>query len=140
LALAGDPVCATFLRDRVKPAAAVPAGEVARLVSDFDSPAFATRERAAAALAKLGDAAAPDLRAALRGELSAEQRQRIEGVLGKWALMESDPDRLRLLRCVEVLERSGSADARAVLGALAKGAAGARLTRDASDAIRRLKE
>jgi WD40 repeat protein len=138
LALAADPGCAGFLRDRVKPAAAVPAGEVARLVGDLDSPAFATRERATAALAKLGDAAEADLRAALRGEVSAEQRRRIEGVFAKWGLTESDPDRLRALRGVEALERSGSADARAVLGGLAKGAAGARLTRESGDALRRL--
>jgi hypothetical protein len=52
-------------------------------------------------------------------------------------LTESDPDRLRALRSVEVLERVGSAEARSVLGELAKGASGARLTRDAAEAVRR---
>jgi RNA polymerase sigma factor (sigma-70 family) len=138
LALASDPRCAGFLRNRVKPAAAIPAGEITRLVGDLDSAAFATRERATAALATLGDAAEADLRAALRGDVSAEQRRRIEGVLAKWGLTESDSERLRALRCVEVLERSASAAAREVLAGLANGAAGARLTREAGDAIRRL--
>jgi WD40 repeat protein len=138
LALASDPGCAGFLRDRVKPAAAIPAGAITRLVGDLDSAAFATRERATEALARLGDAAGADLRAALRGDVTAEQRRRIEGVLAKWGLTESDPDRLRALRCVEVLERSGSADARELLGGLANGAAGARLTREAGHAIRHL--
>ena len=139
LALAADPGCAGFLRGRVKPAAAVPAGEVARLVGELDNPAFATRERATAALVGLGDAATDDLRAALRGELSAEQRRRAEGVLTGWGrLTESDPQRLRALRCVEALEGSGTAEARALLAGLAKGAAGARLTREAADALSRL--
>jgi hypothetical protein len=59
-------------------------------------------------------------------------------VLAKRSLTESDPDRLRLLRCVEVLERVRSAEARSVLVELAKGAVGARLSREADGAIRRL--
>jgi len=138
LALAADPGCAAFLRGRVKPTAAAPADEVARLVGELDSADFATRERATAALAKLGDGAAAGLRAALAGDLSAEQRRRVESVLGKWGPAVSDPERLRALRCVEALERSGTAEARALLAGLAGGAAGARLTREAADALSRL--
>ncbi|HEY8503550.1 MAG TPA: sigma factor-like helix-turn-helix DNA-binding protein [Gemmataceae bacterium] len=140
LALAADPRGAAFLRDRVKPAVAAPADQVRRFIRDLDSPEFATRERAAAALEKLGDAADTQLRAALKGDLSSEQRRRIEGVLGEPRLTESDPGRLRALRCVEVLERSGSAEARTVLGGLAKGAPGARLTRESIAALRRLSQ
>jgi hypothetical protein len=47
-------------------------------------------------------------------------------------------DRLRERRAVEVLERVRTADARAVLDALADGAAGAELTERARAAVRRL--
>jgi hypothetical protein len=76
----------------------------------------------------------------LRGELSAEQHRRILDVLAKRTLTESDQERLRSLRCVEVLERVGSVEARSVLGELAKGPAGARLTREAANAVRRMNE
>jgi|HubBroStandDraft_5_1064220.scaffolds.fasta_scaffold236329_2 hypothetical protein len=42
----------------------------------------------------------------------AVQKQRILEVPDKRALFESDPERLRALQCVEVLERIGSTGAR----------------------------
>src|SRR5262249_54506447 len=138
LALAADPGCAAMLRDRVKPAVAPPPDQVRKLIADLDSATFATRQRATAELTQLGDAADDQLRTSLKGDLTAEQRGRGEGILGKRGLAESDPDQLRALRCVEVLERSGSAEARTVLAELAKGAAGARLTRESGEALRRM--
>ena len=67
----------------------------------------------------------------LRGGLTAEQQRRLADVLVGRSLTESDPERLRALRGVEVLERMGSAEADAVLAELARGASGARLTREA---------
>jgi RNA polymerase sigma factor (sigma-70 family) len=138
LVLVADPGSGAFVRDRVKPVAAVPADRVRQLIVDLDSPQFATREKATTELAKYGDSADEHLHSALRENVSAEQRQRIEGILGKRKLAEPDPDRLRTLRCVEVLERSGSPESRAVLAGMAKGAAGARLTREAAAALRRI--
>ncbi|MCI0704257.1 MAG: sigma-70 family RNA polymerase sigma factor [Planctomycetia bacterium] len=138
IALAADPNCVAFLRDKVKPVAAVPTSQLQKLVKDLGDDEFKTREAATAALKKLGDVADVELRAFLRGELPPEQHRRILEVLAKRPLIESDPDRLRKLRCVEVLERVGSVEARSVLGELAKGAAGARLTREAAGALLRL--
>jgi RNA polymerase sigma factor (sigma-70 family) len=140
LSLSADPKCVAFLRDKVKPATAVPAGQIQNLVKELDNDEFTTREAATQALTKLGDVIDGELRVLLRGELSAEQHRRILEVLAKRNLTESDQERLRALRCVEVLERVGSAEARAVLGELAKGLAGARLTREAANAIRRMNE
>jgi hypothetical protein len=138
LALAADPGCAGFLRDRVRPTATPPDGEVQKLVNDLGSPDFATREKASGVLKKWGDMVEPDLQAALRGDLSPEQQRRVEVLLAALKLTEPDPDRLRALRSVEVLEHAGSAEARGILGELAKGASGARLTREAGSALQRL--
>jgi RNA polymerase sigma factor (sigma-70 family) len=140
LSLAADPGCVGFLRGRLKPVPKIPEGEIQKLVKDLGNDEFATREAATKTLTKLGDAADVELQTLLRGGISPEQQQRIEEVLAKRGLIESEPDRLRSLRCVEVLERVDSVDARKLLGELAKGAVGARLTREAAVAVRRLRD
>src|SRR5947207_3207172 len=66
---------------------------------------------------------------------SAEVRQRIRRVLDAGRDVDPSPDRLRELRVVEVLEALA---ARERLAELARGAAGAFLTREAEAALRRL--
>jgi hypothetical protein len=139
LALAADPVGVAFLRGKLKPVPEVPAGRIQKLAKDLDSDVYATREAATAALKELGGAADALIQTLPRGELSAEQRQRIADVLeSRESAPESDPERLRALRCVEILERVGTSEALTVLGELAKGAKGARLTREAAGAVRRV--
>jgi RNA polymerase sigma factor (sigma-70 family) len=136
LALAAVPGGVGFLRDKVKPVPDVPPNQLQKLVKALDDNKYATREAATAALMKLGDVVEAQLETLLRGALSAEQRRRIADVLEKReSTTESDPERLRALRCVEVLERVGSAEAQSVLGELAKGTAEARLTREAAAAV-----
>jgi RNA polymerase sigma factor (sigma-70 family) len=140
VALAADPDGAAFVRERVKPATAMPVKDLQKLVKDLGDEDFQVREAATAALTKQRDLAEPELRAALRQDATPEQQRRIREVLDRQNLTESDPDRLRLLRSVEVLERAGTGTARAHLQALAKGAASARLTREAAAAVRRLEQ
>jgi WD40 repeat protein len=136
LSLSADSGSVVLFRERLKPTPPAPAGEVNRLVDELDNQDFQIREKATTALAKLADAAYTELRAALRKELSPEQRSRIDGILARSnRLSESDPDRLRALRCIEVLERIASADARTVLTELARGTPGARLTKEAANAL-----
>jgi WD40 repeat protein len=112
--------------------------EVARLLADLDSNRFEVRERATRELAERIELVAPAVRAALTGEPSPEARRRLESLRraaedGTWS-----PESLRALRVVEVLERIGSEEARAVLGAVAEGAPEARLTREAKASLDRL--
>jgi WD40 repeat protein len=138
VSLVADPECVAFLRQHVKPVNEVPMEQIQNLVKDLGDDDFATREAATEKLKKLGDVIDAELKSQLRSVLSPEQKRRIEEVLAKRGLIESDPDRLRLLRCVEILERVGSVEARKVLDILAKGAPGARLTREAIGAISQL--
>ncbi|HET6575128.1 MAG TPA: sigma factor-like helix-turn-helix DNA-binding protein, partial [Fimbriiglobus sp.] len=129
-----------LLRERLKPVRPTPAETVNALVRRLDATAFADREAAERALRDLGDAAVPALRAAIKGELSAEQRQRVEAVLRDADVTALPPgDRLRAVRAVAVLERVGSAEARALLAKWADGLASARLTREAKAALARVR-
>jgi RNA polymerase sigma factor (sigma-70 family) len=126
-----------FLRRRLRPAAEANARAVAGLIADLDSDRFAVRRKAVEELEKLGELAAPALRAALKSP-SAEVRRRAEALLAKIDSLSPGPQRLRALRAVEALEHAGMPEARRLLEALARGAAGARLTREARLSLERL--
>jgi len=139
-ALAAAPKHAVpFLRERLKPAQVLTAADRARLaglLADLDSGTFAVREKAAAELEQRGDTVEPLLRQALAGKPSLEVRRRLEKLLGN--LAPESPNRLRMLRAVEVLEHAGGADARRLLEELAGGAPGAWLTREGKASLERL--
>jgi RNA polymerase sigma factor (sigma-70 family) len=136
--LAGVPAQAVpFLRDRLRPAVAVPADEVQRLVQELDAPHFPRREEASRRLAEFGEEAEPTLRQALAGKPSAEARQRLERILAGPRPVPS-PELLRSLRGLQVLEAIGDEPARRVLGRLAEGPPASRLTREARAAVDRL--
>jgi RNA polymerase sigma factor (sigma-70 family) len=127
-----------LLRQRLNPVAAPDPGRLARLIADLDSDSFPTRNRASAELDKWGELAGPALRKALAGRPSPETRRRVEHLLGKLETGELAAAGLREVRAVEVLERLGTAEAKELLTRLAGGAPGARLTREADAARRRL--
>jgi WD40 repeat protein len=120
------------------PAAAADPDGMKALIADLDNEEFATRERATAALREHGAAAEAALREVVAKSASAEARRRAEELLKEIANGVIPPDELRNLRAVEVLEWAATPEARAHLRKLAKGAAGARLTRDAAAACERL--
>jgi hypothetical protein len=126
-----------FLRQHVKPTVVEDPQKIRRLIAELDDDLFAVREAAQKALAKLDTLAEPVLREALNNNPSAETRRRIEGLLANSTLGAPDPETLRRLRAVQVLERVATPEARKVLQDLASGAAGDRLTREAKAALQR---
>jgi hypothetical protein len=137
-ALADRPAEAVaLLRSWLRPAAAPDAGHLARLIADLDHPNFDTREKATRELQRLGERAEPALRRARAAGPGEETRRRIDQILtGRGAV--TDPELLRAIRGVEVLERIGTPEARRLLQALAGGAPDARLTREARASLVRL--
>ena len=136
--LASDPEASVpFLSKRLRPAE-VDAGAVAKALAALDSNDFDEREAASRRLAALGDLVGPALRTALEGKPSDEARRRLEELLHRLDGPVEAPDQARALRCVEVLERVGSEEARRLLDDLAGGARGSALTRDAKAALVRL--
>src|SRR5262249_43685453 len=118
---------------RLRPVVAPDRKRLAGLLADLDSDDFDTRHKAYQELEKLGPTAEPTLRAALAGRPSLEVWRRIQSLLRRL-----EGDQLRAARAVEGLEWVNTPEARRLLGTLARGAAGARLTAEATAALRRL--
>ena len=128
--------CAKHMRPVPKPDPV----RVAALIRDLDSDDFETREKATRELALFGDVAAPALREAAKSS-SPETRRRANELLApleSWRYPLTKGEALRSVRAIEVLEHSGTAEARQLLKALASGAAEHHLTREAAAALRRL--
>jgi RNA polymerase sigma factor (sigma-70 family) len=139
--LSADPERALpWLRRHLKRVEVDPRWLAAR-VADLDSTEFETREAASRELRRIVGPAESLLRREQGRATSPEVRRRLAEVL---ALLETAPagppstDEARSLRAVLVLERVASAEARALLRELAAGAADARLTREAAEALGRL--
>jgi WD40 repeat protein len=128
-----------LLREHLKPVQGVDAKRIEQLIADLDSNEFSVREKATADLEELGEQARPALKKALEGEPALDTKKRIEKLIEKLTAGQAPSGKLlRTLRAVEALERLDTDEARQLLQALAKGAAEARLTRDAKDALARL--
>jgi RNA polymerase sigma factor (sigma-70 family) len=127
-----------ILRKHLQPVGTVDAQQVSRLLADLDSDHFNVREKASAALEKLGEPIEAELRKVLDGQPSAEVRRRVERLLVNFQPANLSGERLRITRAMEVLEALETTDARELLQTLAKGAAGASLTQDAKAALDRL--
>ena len=87
----------------LRPAARPDAGQVRKWIADLDADAFATREAASRQLARLGEDAEAELRAALASAPPPEVRRRVESLLT--AALDAPPaGRRREVRGVWVLE------------------------------------
>jgi RNA polymerase sigma factor (sigma-70 family) len=127
----------SLVKQFLRPVRAADANRVARLLDDLNSDRFATRRRAMRELTALGSSAEPALRRALRAQpASVEVVRRIERLLKK--LEDLSSGRLRAIRALELLEQVDTPEARQFLEALARGAEGAWLTREAKASLRRL--
>jgi hypothetical protein len=126
-----------FLRERLQPALPADPQRVRQLIADLDSDEFARREASSHELEALGDKVRPALRRALEGKPNLEQRKRLEALLAAPRTIRQ-PELLRQVRAVQVLEMIGSEEARHVLRSVAKGAEEARLTEEARASLQRL--
>jgi hypothetical protein len=128
-----------LLQERLKPATPADPKRLAQLIVDLESNDFAARQKATEELERLGDLAVSALKKARESKHALETRTRIERLL-KMAGRMPPPELLRALRAVEALEHAGTPEARQLLKTLARGADGARLTREAQAALRRLQK
>jgi RNA polymerase sigma factor (sigma-70 family) len=128
-----------FLKDHLRPARPpVDRDRLRQWLADLDSDEFRKRDAASRALAKLGAAIEPDLRAALAKTESREARRRLEALLED-IQGQLSPEMLRRGRAVQVLELIGNRDAMDLLTALAKEPEDEALRREAGAAVERLR-
>jgi WD40 repeat protein len=130
----------TLLKGHLQPGLA-PDQRLVRLVADLDANRFRVREQAAAELERLGRTAEAALRRALESRPSPEQRRRVEALLSKLSRSDAvaaSPD-LVPIRVLEVLERIGTPEARAVVAEVAGGDPKLALTQDAKEVLARFK-
>jgi WD40 repeat protein len=138
--LAGDPAALARARGRMKPAIAVTNDDLAKWVRDLDSNQFPVRQRAATALGRAGRQAETVLREAANKGASAEVRQQATALLATATSANHSGEQLADVRAIELMEWWGTAEARAVLVELAKGAPAADSTQMAAAALKRLSD
>jgi RNA polymerase sigma factor (sigma-70 family) len=127
-----------LLRRHLQPVGAADMEAIRRHLAELGSDAFAVREQAFKQLKRLGQAAAPALRAELDKKASLETRRRVELLLDTLRDRPQSGESLRTLRALAVLEHAGRPEARQLLEALAGGAAEAWLTQEAQAVRARL--
>jgi WD40 repeat protein len=138
--LVRSPATIAFLKENFPPARRHDTDEkrIAMLIADLDSDSFAVRDTATRELKQLGKQAAPALKTGLAKAPSVEATGRIQNLLNLLARAEVTPQELQAIRGIEVLERIGNPEARALLAALVKGDPAARATQEAAAALKRL--
>jgi hypothetical protein len=127
-----------FLRSRLKPTQAVDLEQIAASIRDLDDKRYAVRQKASQSLEEWAELAEPAMRDALQNKPTLERRRRLELVLDKIESGQPLPTRLVPLRAIAALEAIGTAEARALLATLTKGAPPSRLTIEAQGALGRL--
>jgi hypothetical protein len=125
-----------WVRQHLRPAKAVDDKRLERLLADLDRKEFRVRDQARREIERMGDLAHSALEKVLAGQPSLEVRKRVERLMEKYALPQS-PEARQAVRAVELLEHINSHEARGVLEGLARGAPGARVTREAKTAVER---
>lgn len=127
-----------LLRGRLAPVLGVDAKKIDQLLADLGSSNFKTRTQATAELSALGELALPTLQKAFASPVSLEAKRRMEPLIHKLMSGTLTAGRLRVVRAVEVLDKIATPEARQIVAALAKGAPGALLTREAQAVVERI--
>ncbi len=138
MASGGDQTLA-FLAERFKPVSANPK-RIKAMITELDDDEYAVRHKAFEELSRIGRAAEAALRAALKGELSAEARPRVSELLEACSRPYPVlPEAMRVARGIRVLELIGTPEAVKLLKTLATGSSKAHVTEQAKAALHRIR-
>lgn len=136
LTLSADKGAVAFLGKRLRRVEPETEKKIQQLIDALDSDDFDKRQAASAALAKLGGQAEAALRKEEANPRSQETRKRLQPLLlALDSCFETDPATLRDVRAIGVLRRIATAEAKAILLEVAKGAPEAAQTRAAKMAL-----
>ncbi len=130
---------AKWIATHLRPDAEPQAPRVRELIRQLGAPSYATRRQASDSLASMGSGISGLLRKALQDAPNEEARTRLANILSDLnSPSPASQDGLRRMRAIHVLERIGSAEARAHLGCLAEGNPSGPVTVQARYALARL--
>jgi hypothetical protein len=133
--LSADPKRAVALfRRRIQPPAAADTTRIEQLVNDLQSPNAGVRRKAMRELRKHGEAAYDAL---ARARAGGRFNMSLQVLLNKLESQGQSPEQQRTFKALQVLERIGTAEARALVENLSKGAATAPLTVEAKAVLTR---
>lgn len=127
-----------YLAARLQPSETPDPDRIRRLIADLDDPRFARRNRADAALRKLGPSVAAALRRALENPDSLETRLRLVRLLEQ-TRPAHDPDERRIHRALQALEHLGTGEAAEILQTMAAGPKSSWRTHEAERCLQRLR-
>jgi hypothetical protein len=127
-----------LLADRLSKNPVVDSKQMTRLLADLDDKDFKVRRKASADLGNLGGLAEAALKKALENNPSAEVKHSATDLLEKLQGGAESPERLRLLRVTEVLERMGTAEARRLLEKMANDGVEDDILRESKASLARL--
>jgi WD40 repeat protein len=134
---AGGDESVAFLKDRLAPVPRDIGRHVNRLIAELGAPDESVRQAATENLERIGELAAPAMRAAL-AKSNGEARDRLDYLLEQAERAIPRGERVRAIRAIEILERIGTPAARGALKTLADGHPEATITREAAGSNRRL--
>jgi dipeptidyl aminopeptidase/acylaminoacyl peptidase len=127
-----------WLKERLHPVAPAEPQRIARLIAALNSDRYVIRKKASQELTHLGESAVPALRKILTKPPSPDARRLAERLLQELEKQDGHPERLRVLRAIEILEHIGTGAARRMLKQLAAGMPEARATQEARQSLKRL--
>jgi WD40 repeat protein len=111
---------------------------VTKLIAQLDDRRFQKREQAMHDLLQMGTAVEAALRKAAESDISLDAKRRIKTILDGMGLIVLTQEQVFAVRVVEVLELSGTVEAKKLLSELANGQAESRVTEEAKLALTRL--
>jgi hypothetical protein len=113
--------------------------EIQQHLRDLASSNFAVRQQANTALEKAGEQAAHLIQEASKSPPNLEVKRRLEALLERLDDPLGDGNQLRAYRCLTVMERIGTAEARKLLEELSQGAPAAWLTIESRHSMARMR-
>ncbi len=128
----------SLLRERVKATARIDEKAMMQHLRELSSSNFTLRQNAYDALAKAGEQATHLLQNALQAPADLEMKRRLEALLERLDHPLADVNQLRFYRCLTLLERIGTSEARQLLNELTQGAPAAWLTVEARYSLKRV--
>jgi WD40 repeat protein len=127
-----------MLKERLKPAKVMEEAQVDKLITELNGDDFDSRQKALRELGRTGARFRHIIEDTLENDPAPETRKQLEQLLAWLEPGNTMPEILRDNRAIEVLETIATPEARGHLEALAKGARGAPLTREAAAALKRM--